>query len=248
MLLAGKNAVITGTNRGIGQELVRVFAENGANIRACARKKTEEFESFCSEVSEKNGVIVTPLYFDLLEEKDMVLAVKEIKASGRSTDILVNNAGVTYDALFRMTTAAKLEEMMRVNFIAPFIFSQYISKLMIRQGSGNIINFSSTSGLVVNPGRSAYSASKAAVISASRVMAAELSNHGIRVNVIAPGMTETDMVIGHMPESEIKETIERTMLKRMAKPVDIANAVLFLASDLSGYMTGQVIRADGGLM
>jgi 3-oxoacyl-[acyl-carrier protein] reductase len=146
-----------------------------------------------------------------------------------------------------MTTMDRLREVFEVNFFSQFLFSQYIVKLMIRQKGGSIVYISSSAAIDANSGRSAYGASKAALICLTKVMAAELAEHGIRVNAIAPGITETDMVAQSMSQDIIDETVAHTMLKRMGRPVDIANTALFLASDLSSYITGQVIRTDGGL-
>ena len=146
-----------------------------------------------------------------------------------------------------MTSMDKMREVFEVNFFSQFLFSQYVVKLMVRQKSGNIVNIVSSAAIDGNPGRSAYGASKAALICLTKVMAAELAEHNIRVNAIAPGITETDMVEQSMSQEIIRETVASTMLKRIGRPIDIANTALFLASDLSSYITGQVIRTDGGL-
>lgn len=248
MLLKGKNAIVTGTNRGIGQKVLEVFAENGANVWACARSHSDEFEKNCQELENKYKVKIWPVYFDMTNSEDMKRAVKSIRNDQQPVDILVNNAGITYNSLFQMTSMEKLKEVFEVNYFAPFLFSQYIVKLMQKRKSGSIINFSSTSGMDVNVGRAGYSASKAAFISTTRIMAAELGAQGIRVNAVAPGMTRTDMVIGQIAEQEIEKTVQATMLNRIGEPLDIANTVLYLASDLSAYVTGQVLRVDGGLL
>lgn len=245
-LLKGKNAIVTGCQRGIGKSIVEIFAQNGANIWACARKKSEEFEKTLQLLSEKYEVEIKHVYFDLADKDQMKNAVRTIMSDKKDIDILVNNAGITYNALFQMSTIDKINEVFDVNFISPFLFTQYIVKLMLRKKSGSIINIASSAAIDGNPGRSVYGASKAALLCATKSLAAELGDQGIRANVIAPGITKTEM-LSSMTEEVINQTVLNTDMKRPGEPNDIANAVLFLASDLSSYVTGQVIRVDGGM-
>jgi len=245
-LLEGKNAIVTGCARGIGHSIVEILAENGANIWACARKQTEEFENALCLLSSVHNVVIKPIYFDLANKDQMKVAVKTIMSEKKSVDILVNNAGITYNALFQMSTIDKIHEVFDVNFISPFLFTQYIVKLMLKNKSGSIINISSSAALDGNSGRAVYGASKAALLCATKALAAELGDQGIRANVIAPGITKTDM-LSSMTDEVINETVMNTDMKRAGEPNDIANTVLFLASDLSSYITGQVIRVDGGM-
>ena len=247
MLLVGKNAIITGCARGIGMSMLEAFAANGANVWACCRAKTAEFEQFGGELARSHGVKITPIYFDLADSARMKEAIKSIMDDKTPVDALVNNAGITYNALFQMTSMEKMREVFEVNFFAQMAFSQYIVKLMVRQKSGSIINVSSSAALDANPGRGAYGASKAAVICMTRAMAHELAESNVRVNAIAPGVTGTGMVAASMSEAVIKDTLRRTRLKRMGQPSEIANAAVFLASDHASYITGQVLRVDGGL-
>lgn len=245
-LLEGKNAIITGCARGIGYSIVEILAENGANIWACARKQTEEFETKLINLSSTYRVEIKPVYFDLTDKDQMKIAVKSIMSEKKNVDILVNNAGITYNALFQMSTLEKINEVFDVNFISPFLFTQYIVKLMLKNKKGTIINISSSAALDGNSGRAVYGASKAALLCATKSLAAELGDQGIRANVIAPGITKTDM-LSSMSEEVINETVMNTDMKRVGEPNDIANTVLFLASDLSSYITGQVLRVDGGM-
>jgi len=247
MLLAGKNAIITGCARGIGRQMLIAFAENGANVWACCRTITQEFAEFTTHLASDNGVTITPLAFDITDAAKMKEAVKTIQAAKVSVDVLVNNAGITYNALFQMTSMEKMREVFEVNFFAQVAFTQYIVRLMTRQKSGSVIHIASSAAIDANPGRSAYGASKAAVICMTRAMAHELAEHNIRANAIAPGITDTDMVEASMSPETIAATVAQTRLKRMGMPSDIADAAVFLASDLSSYVTGEVLRVDGGL-
>ena len=245
-LLNGKNAIVTGTARSIGHKIVEVFAANGANVWACARKQTEEMDAYCKELSEQYGVEVKPVYFELTDRTAMKEAFKSIMAEKKPIDILVNNAGITYNALFQMSNEEKIKESFDINFTSPYLFSQYVIKLMLRAGQGSVVNISSTAAIDGNSGRSIYGATKASVWCASKSMAEELGPKGIRVNCIAPGITQTDM-LSSMTEEVINETVMATDSQRAGEPVDIANAALFLASDLSSYITGQILRVDGGM-
>lgn len=246
MLLQNKNIIITGCNRGIGEKIVELFAQNGANIWACSRSPSSKFEAYLKKLEILNNTSIWPIYFDLGDQKQIKIAVKNIMTYKKQVNGLVNNAGITYNALFQMSTVEKMKEVFEINYFSQIIFSQFVAKLMLRNKSGSIVNISSTAGLDGNSGRSIYGASKAAMICTTKSMAKELGEKGIRVNSIAPGITETDM-LGSMSDEIIKETINQTHCKRLGQPIDIANACLFLASDLSSYITGQVIRVDGGL-
>jgi 3-oxoacyl-[acyl-carrier protein] reductase len=246
MLLKDKNVIITGCAQGIGKAMLETFAANGANVWACARVKTDEFEDTAKALSEKYHVEIWPVYFDLTDHEQLKIGVKSITSTKRTVDVLVNNAGITYNALFLMSTMNKLREVFEVNFFSQFLLSQYIAKTMMRQKKGSIINISSSAGIEGNAGRSVYGASKAAVICATKAMAAELGESGVRVNSIAPGITRTTMLTS-MTDKVIQETILQSDMKRLGNPDEIAKAAIFLASDMSSYVTGQVLRVDGGL-
>ena len=246
-LLTNKTAVVTGCNRGIGKAILSEFAKNGANLVACVRKPNPMFSQFVNNLSDSYGVSITTVYFDLEDQTKTKEAAKQICLGKNNVDILVNNAGIIQTSLFQMTPVDKIEEIFRVNYFSQIIFSQIIGRKMMRSKQGAIINISSSAGLDHNKGRTAYAGSKAALISTTKVMAKELARYNIRVNAIAPGLTDTEMLLKSTPQDILNETIEHVAMKRVGEPAEVANVAVFLASPLSSYITGQVIRVDGGL-
>lgn len=246
--LADKNIVVTGTARGMGKQMIELFAQNGANIFACARVESNEHKSFCNSLEEKYNVKVMPIYFDLKEIEQIKNAVQEIRSFKIPVDGLVNNAGITYNALFQMTSIEELRNQMEVNFFAPFFLTQYIIKLMLRnkERPRSIVNISSSAAQDANSGKSAYGASKAALLTMTLCISEELAEQGIRANVICPGVTKTDM-ISDMLDYVIENQVDASALKKLSNTLDIANTAMFLLSDYSSYVTGQVFRVDGGI-
>ena len=247
MLLKDKNAVITGCNRGIGKEIVRVFAENGADIWACVRKESRSFTKYVRNLEQKHMVKINPVYFDLGDKEQIKAGIQTIKESKQKVDIHVNNAGLIFTALFQMTSIDKLKEIFEINYFSQMLLTQYISRLMMRQRSGSIVNISSSAALEGNEGRTAYASAKSSMIASTKVLARELAPYNIRVNAVAPGLTKTEMMVNSTPEDALQETLNRICMKRVGQPEEIANSVLFLASNLSSYMTSQVLRVDGGM-
>ena len=247
MLLKNKTAVVTGCNRGIGKKILEVFSANGATVFACVRNIDEEFKSFLNELKQKFNNKIIPIQFDLNDEKKIKEAANSILTSNKSIDILVNNAATIHTSIFQMTPVKKLKELFEVNFFSQTIFTQYILKSMIKNKRGSIVYISSSSALDGNEGRSAYSSAKAAMIAQAKVLSRELGVHNIRVNSIAPGLTNTDMMKKNHKEKIISEMVSRISLRRIANPEEIANVALLLSSDLTSYITGQVIRVDGGM-
>ncbi|BBF42109.1 3-oxoacyl-[acyl-carrier protein] reductase [Lachnospiraceae bacterium KM106-2] len=244
-MLKGKNAIITGCNRGIGRAIVEQFAKNGCNIWACARTKNEAFEEDMNQVALEYGVTIRPVYFDLSREEEIKAAVKEIGSQKKSIDILVNNAGKAHGGLMQMTSMETLKEVFEINYFSQIYLIQQVSKYMMRKKQGSIVNMVSVGGIETNPGYLCYGSSKAALIWATQMISKELAPFHIRVNGVAPGLTNTEM--GHYKsEEELNKVLARTSLKRMAEPEEIAKAVLYLASDDSSFVTGQILRVDGG--
>ncbi len=247
MLIQNKTAVITGCSRGIGKKILEVFSANGATIFACVRNVSEEFKTFTNEMEKKFNNKIIPIQFDLNDEDQVKKAASNILSSNSPIDILVNNAATIYTALFQMTSIKKLKETFETDFFSQTLFTQYILKSMIKKKSGSILYISSSSALDGNEGRSAYSSAKAAIIAQAKALSREVGMYNIRVNAIAPGLTDTDMMKENTPKEIVTEVASRTSLGRIANPQEIANAALFLSSDLSSYITGQVIRVDGGM-
>ena len=247
MLLKNKTAIVTGCNKGIGKSIMETFALNGANIIACVRKESDSFTDLIADISKKNQTEITPIYFDL-EDLDQVKAgVASIIALKKSVDILVNNAGIAVGSFFQITPIRDLERLMKINFTSQILFSQGVSRFMAKQKKGSIINIASTAGILGDSGMLSYGSSKAALISATKVMAAELGQFNIRVNAVAPSVTITEMYNQMEEKSRIK-LISSSFLQRAAEPDEVANVVLFLASDLSSFVNGQTIRIDGGMI
>lgn len=246
MLLAGKNAIITGCLQGIGYAALENFASQGANVFACCQQESEDFTARIAALAEKYNVTITPLYFDLLDDAAIKQAAVAIQKSKVTIDILVNVAGVTLDALFPMVTMAQLQKTFAINFFSQMVFTQYITRLMLKNKRGSIINIASISGMDGNSGQLAYSASKAALIAATKTLSIELAPQGIRVNAVAPGVIETPMTSG-LPPSVIEQKLAQSALRRPGLPDEVANTLVWLASDSASYVTGQIIRVDGGI-
>ena len=208
--LVQKNAIITGANRGIGNAIVRKFAENGCNIWACARTCNKAFEEKMQQIADQNGVQIWPVYFELSDFEQIKAAFKEIYKTKLSIDILVNAAGIVNTELFQMTSIQEMRKVFDVNFFGPIQLTQLVLKAMTRQKSGSIINISSVAGQDANPTNCTYGSSKSAINSFSRILASEIGRLGIRVNVVAPGPTDTDMI------ERVKAKVGDSMLDRLS--------------------------------
>ncbi|MGI6226029.1 MAG: SDR family NAD(P)-dependent oxidoreductase [Peptococcales bacterium] len=243
-LLEGKVALVTGASRGIGRSIVERFASEGATVYANSRQ-AGSIDPICMDLSCQHSTEVIPVYYDVtdsLKTKDVFVKIMKER---KQLDILVNNAGVMEDALIGMISLDLMHKIFDTNVFAVINHLQLAARLMKKGKSGSIINLSSIVGMNGNPGQSVYSASKGAVVALTKTAAKELGPDHIRVNAIAPGMIDTDMYRS-IGEEKMSEHLGMIKLGRIGNPEDIADAALFLASDLSRYVTGQILGVDGG--
>lgn len=247
MLLKDKAAVITGCNRGIGKKILEIFSKNNAVIFACVRKIDSSFKNLISDISKKYNNKIIPIEVNFEDLESVKISAQSIIDKNIPIEILVNNAGIIENSLFQMTTIKNLKKIFDVNFFSQSLFTQIILKSIIKNKKGSIVYISSTSALDGIVGRNSYSASKAAIISQANTLSREVGRTNIRVNVVSPGLTDTDMMKKNTQNKVLEETISKLSLKRVASTEEIANVVLFLSSDLSSYITGQTIRVDGGM-
>lgn len=244
-LLEGKVALITGASRGIGKAIAEAFARQGADIAFTDIRRDEIMESTEQELKAV-GAKAIGYASDASSFDDSERTVDEIAIEFGRIDILVNNAGITRDNLLMRMTEADWDLVIKVNLKSVFNLTKAVQKYMLKQRSGSIINMSSVVGVNGNGGQSNYSASKAGLIGFTKSVAQELGSRNIRCNAIAPGFIETDMT-AKLSEEVRKEWAQRIPLRRGGKPEDVAQACVFFASDLSGYVTGQVLSVCGGM-
>ena len=246
MLLDGKVALVTGASRGIGRAIALRLAEEGAKVAINYAGNVKAAEEVKAAIEEKGGkaLLVQADVSDSAAAEAMVASV--VEAFG-TVDILVNNAGITWDALFARMKEEDFNAVINTNLKGVFHCTKAVTKLMMKQRSGRIVNMASVVGVTGNAGQANYSAAKAGVIGFTKSVARELAGRGITVNSVAPGFIETDMTA--VLSDKVKEAMaEDIPLKRAGKPEDVANAVLFLASDNAAYITGQVLHVDGGMV
>lgn len=245
-LLTGKNALVTGASRGIGKGIALKFAEQGANVAFTYLSSVEKGKALEEELI-KNGIKARGYQSDAAQYKAAEDLINSIVADFGRIDIIVNNAGITRDGLLMRMTEQQWDEVITANLKSVFNLTKAVQRPMLKQRSGSIINITSIVGVQGNAGQSNYAASKAGIIGFTKSIAKELGSRNIRCNAIAPGFIVTEMTEKLNP-AVTEQWVQAIPLKRSGTTTDVANVALFLASDISSYITGQVISVCGGMM
>ncbi|MFC1707085.1 3-oxoacyl-[acyl-carrier-protein] reductase [Planctomycetota bacterium] len=245
LTLSGHVALVTGASRGIGHTVAFRLAEAGADVAVCARS-LEPLEALASEIGNRFSVRSLAVAGDVCDREAVDKTVERVRAELGRVDVLVNNAGVTRDGLVARMTDDAWDDVLNTNLKGAFHFTRAVARPMMKQRSGRIINISSIVGLRGNSGQANYAASKAGLIGLTKAVARELSGRGITANVVAPGLVESDMTTG-LADSYLEAIRKEIPLGRLGSAQEVADAVLFLAGPLAAYVTGTVLRVDGGL-
>lgn len=246
MLLEGKIAIVTGASRGIGKEIARSFIAQGATVAFTYRSSEEQALALEEELTE-NGGVAKGFKSDAAKFEDAKNLVKEVVESFGKVDIVVNNAGITDDTLLMRMTEDQWDRVIDVNLKSCFNLTKAVMRTMLKARAGSIINISSVVGVQGNAGQANYSASKAGILGFTKSVALELGSRSIRCNAIAPGFIETEMT-EKLDEAVVQGWRDTIPLKRGGSPADVANACVFLASDMSAYVTGQTLNVCGGMI
>lgn len=245
-LLEGKNVIITGASRGIGTGIARVFAEHGANVAFTYSSSEAPALALEKELTEK-GVNAKAYKSNAASFQESEALVAQVLEDFGGIDVLINNAGITKDNLLMRMGEADFDDVIEINLKSVFNMTKAVQRTLLKQRKGSIINMSSVVGVKGNAGQANYAASKAGIIGFTKSIALELGSRNIRCNAIAPGFIETEMT-EKLDEKVVQSWREGIPLKRGGTPEDIANACLFLASDMSSYITGHVLNVNGGMM
>lgn len=233
--LDGNIAIVTGCAKGMGKAVMELFANEGAVVYA-----VDVIPGSIESTSNK----IIPCYFDITNEFEIKALVSSVKKAHGHIDILVNNAGIMIDSTIPLVTNEQIKKTFDVNVFAMMHFIQYVSRVMMRQKSGAIVNFASIMGIGGNANQMVYAASKGAVIALTKSVAKELASSNIRCNAVAPGTIETGL-LSNVPDEKLDIYRSRIAIGRLGQPVDVAKTVLFLSSDASSYITGQILCVDG---
>lgn len=245
-LLEGKTALVTGASKGIGKGIAETLAKHGANVAFTYLSSEEKAKQLESDLA-SHGVKVKAYKSDAGNMADAEKLIDDVVKEFERIDIIVNNAGITRDGLLMRMTEENFNDVIKTNLNSVFNITKAAQRTLLKQKSGSIINISSVVGVKGNAGQSNYAASKAGIIGFSKSIALELGSRNIRCNVVAPGFIETEMT-GALDEKTVEGWRQAIPLKRGGTPEDVANLVLFLGSDLSTYITGQVVNVDGGML
>lgn len=245
MRLEGKTAIVTGASRGIGRAIAECFAREGAALVICSRR-LEAVEAVAQPLREA-GHIVHPFQADVAVKEQVESLIAFAQEQFSRIDVLVNNAGITRDTLLVRMKDEDWEQVLQTNLTGAWYAMRAVARIMMRQRCGSIINISSVVGLTGNAGQTNYAAAKAGLIGLTKAAAKELAGRGVRVNAIAPGFIQTDMT-ARLPAQARESLLAQIPLGELGEPVDVAHGALFLASDESRYITGQVLSIDGGMV
>ena len=245
MLIDGKKALVTGGSRGIGSGIVKTFLQNGASVYYVSRKPGDNLDEY-RRIAKENGVEVVYKEGNVADEPTITATVNEILEESGGIDILVNNAGIARDGLVMRMSPEDWQDVININLTSAFYISKTVSRSMIRRRTGSIINVTSIVGLVGNAGQSNYAASKAGLVGFTKSLAREIAGRNVRVNAVAPGYIGTEMT-EKLSEDQKETLLNQIPMGRVGEPEDVANVIMFLASDLAAYVTGQVIRISGGM-
>lgn len=245
-LLEGKVAIITGASRGIGSGIAKVFAENGANVAFTYSSSVESAMALENELSSL-GIKAKGYKSNAADFNEAQKLIDDVMEEFGTIDVLINNAGITKDNLLMRMSEEDFDKVIEINLKSVFNMTKAVQKVMLKNRKGSIVNMSSVVGVKGNAGQANYAASKAGMIGFTKSIALELGSRNIRCNAIAPGFIETEMT-AKLNEEVVSGWRDSVPLKRGGTPTDVANACLFLASDLSGYITGQVLNVDGGML
>lgn len=245
-LLQGKTALVTGASKGIGRSIAIRFAESGANVAFTYLSSVEQGQALESELS-AFGIKAKGYKSDAADFQQADKLINDVIAEFGNLDILINNAGITQDNLLLRMNEEMWDRVINVNLKSCFNTVKAVTKQMMKQKSGSIINMTSVVGLKGNAGQVNYASSKAGIIGLTKSVALELGSRGIRCNAVAPGFIETEMT-GKLDEKTVQSWRDGIPLRRGGRPEDVADACVFLASDMSSYITGQVIQVDGGML
>ena len=245
MLLENKKALVTGGSRGIGREIVLMFLQNGASVYYIDLNPGESLDEY-RKIAQEKGVSVVYKEGNVADEETITAAVEEILEESGGLDIVVNNAGITRDGLIFRMSAGDWNDVLSINLTSAFYICRTVSRSMIKQRHGAIINVASIVGVVGNAGQSNYSASKAGLIGFTKSLAREVATRNVRVNAVAPGFINTHMT-QKLTEDQKQALRDQIPMGRIGEPEEVAKVVLFLASDLASYLTGQVLNITGGM-
>lgn len=244
-MISNRSLFLTGSNGGIGRAIIRKYAEEKYNIYACLRNDCDEFQKFIQELENVYQISITRIIFDIKNSEQGFEKIKTL-IQNQKIDVLINNAGVNDTSLYMMTKKNRFREVFEINFFFHIELTQIFLKSFLRNKSGHIINISSSAANDCPPGRSAYNSSKSALETWGKTLAKELGPTGIKVNNISPGFIDTKM--SRQTDNKIvDDTIKQVALRRVGKPIEIANLCYFLTSEFADYINGQTIRIDGGM-